>query len=273
MSLNTFFLFAALAGAAVSPAPAAQSAPSQAVDRADLVDILALDGELFHVQGVDLDRDHIWVTSVDIENKRGFIHQFARKTGKFERRQEISDGPRYHPGGLSLDGESVWVAVAEYTPGSSAVLEEIDKRTLTIRRKILVPDHLGCVAVMGDTIVAGNWDSRLLYVFDRAGKQQRVVENPSQTRYQDIKFVAGRLVASGYLTPQTGAIDTFSWPSMKSVDVRHVGATDRDKPYTGEGMALHGRDLFLVPEDGPSRMFHFRLNKARASDGAAASPR
>ncbi|WP_343520632.1 hypothetical protein [Sphingomonas sp.] len=25
-------------------------------------------------------------------------------------------------------------------------------------------------------------------------------------------------------------------------------------------MAIEGRDLHLVPEDGPSRMFHFRLD-------------
>jgi hypothetical protein len=30
--------------------------------------------------------------------------------------------------------------------------------------------------------------------------------------------------------------------------------------YTGEGMALKGRDLYVVPEDGPSRLFHFRLD-------------
>ncbi len=35
-------------------------------------------------------------------------------------------------------------------------------------------------------------------------------------------------------------------------------------PYTGESMTLKGRDLFLVPEGGPSRLFHFRLNDQEA---------
>jgi hypothetical protein len=33
-------------------------------------------------------------------------------------------------------------------------------------------------------------------------------------------------------------------------------------------MAIEGRDLYLVPEDGPSRMFHFRLD-ARDGDAPA----
>jgi hypothetical protein len=229
------------------------------VEGARLVAVLDLRGELFHVQGVDLDRDHIWVTSVDVENKRGYIHQFDRTTGAFERRREISDGPRYHPGGISVQGDSIWVAVAEYKPNSTGVLEEIDKKSLTVRRRIFVADHLGCVAVSDRTLVAGNWDSRLLYVFDRNGRQIRVVENPSRTRFQDIKFADGKLVGSGDLTSRAGAIEWFAWPSLKPLAIRHSGTTDRGNSYTREGMALHGPDLFLVPEDGPSRLFHFKL--------------
>jgi len=40
----------------------------------------------------------------------------------------------------------------------------------------------------------------------------------------------------------------------------HSGATDRGALYTQEAMALQSRDLYLVPEDGPSRLFHFVLN-------------
>jgi hypothetical protein len=33
------------------------------------------------------------------------------------------------------------------------------------------------------------------------------------------------------------------------------------RPYNlAEGMALVGRELYVLPEDGPSRLFHFRLD-------------
>ncbi|USQ98110.1 DUF6454 family protein [Caulobacter sp. RL271] len=240
-------------------AATATRAQPDGVERARLVDVLPLNGELFHVQGMDLDARHIWVTSVDTREHRGYIHQFDRRSGKFERRLEIIDGVRYHPGGMAMHGGSIWVPVAEYRANSSAVLVEIDKKTLTIRRKISVADHIGCVAASGRGLVAGNWDSRLLYVFNRRGRQVRVIQNPSPTRYQDMKFEQGRLVGSGALGPKAGAIDWFAWPSMTLMDSRAAGATDRGVRYTEEGMALQGRDLYLVPEDGPSRMFRFKL--------------
>ncbi len=89
-------------------------------------DILALDGEVFHVQGVDLDSRHIWVTSVDRAGHKGYLHEFDRHSGGLLRRLELTDGPRYHPGGMSLHDGSIWVAVAEMSPNSSATLMEID---------------------------------------------------------------------------------------------------------------------------------------------------
>jgi len=47
---------------------------------------------------------------------------------------------------------------------------------------------------------------------------------------------------------------------MKLMRTARSGMTDRARLYTGEGMAVKGRDLFLVPEDGPSRLFHFRFD-------------
>jgi hypothetical protein len=246
-------------------AATAQQEISEPIQHAQFVDMLKLDGEMFHVQGVDLDRRRIWVTSVDLDGRKGYLHEFDRRTGILLRRLELTDGARYHPGGISLRGNSIWVAVAEMTPNSSATLEEIDTDSLQIRRKIHVADHLGCVAVSDHTLIAANWDSRLFHVFDlRSGKQLRVVPNPFATAYQDIKLVGSRLVASGVVTPLSGTIDWIDWPSLKLVRTERTGVTDRARPYTGEGMALKGRDLFLVPEDGPSRLFHFRLKDQEA---------
>lgn len=233
--------------------------PAQGVEHARLVETLPLDGTLFHVQGVDLDEEHIWVTSVDITQKKGYLHQFNRETGHFERQVEVTDGPRFHPGGFSIAGDSIWVPVAEYKPHSTAILMELDKRTLAVKRKIPVADHIGCVAVTGDSLIAGNWGSRQLYILGTDGRHLRVIDVASNNQYQDIKFVDGKLVGGGNLTKTTGAVDWYAWPSMQLLRSVATGTTDRGKPYSGEGMALKGNDLYFVPEDGPSRIFHFVL--------------
>lgn len=255
----------ALASLSTAAAPDPSDEP---IEGARLVGALRLDGELFHVQGLELERTRIWVTSVDEATRKAWLHAFDRPTGKFLRRIELTDGARYHPGGISISGGSIWVPVAEYTPRSTATLIEVDADTLEVRRKIQVADHLGFVAASGNTLVAGNWDGRLLYVFDLAtSAPPRIVPNPSATRHQDMKFVGDQLVAGGAITPWNGAIDWIDWPSMKVTRTLRAGAVGpirpigRGGPYTGEGMAIEGRDLYLVPEDGPSRMFHFRLDK------------
>jgi hypothetical protein len=260
-SLPAVFLGLSSLSVAASP-----DQPNSPIEQARLLGALKLDGELFHVQGLALDRRRIWVTSVDLANRKGFIHEFDRRTGKLLRRLELTDGARYHPGGISISGRSIWVPVAESKPNSSAMLVEIDADSLAVRRKIHVPDHLGCVAASGTTLVAGNWDSRLLYVFDLTNKARvRTVPNPSTTRYQDMKFVGEQLVAGGSLTLWSGTVDWIDWPSMKRTRTLRAGAIGpvrplgRGGPYTGEGMAIEGRDLYVIPEDGPSRMFHFRL--------------
>jgi hypothetical protein len=235
--------------------------PVTGVENARLTEVRSLEGTLYHVQGIDLDSEHIWVTSVDATNHKDYLHQFNRATAMFERQVEVTDGPRFHPGGFSIHGDSIWIPVAEYKPHSTAVLEELDKHTLALKRKITVADHLGCVAVAGDSLIAGNWGSRQFYVLDFEGKQLRFFDNPSTNQYQDIKFVDSMLVASGYLTRTSGSIDWYAWPSMQIVRSVRSGVTDRGKPYTGEAMALQGSDLYLLPEDGPSRLFHFVLAK------------
>ena len=246
------------------------AAPDQfdgAIEHAQLIGALKLDGELFHVQGLALEQRRIWVTSIDQANSRAFLHEFDRASGKFLRRIELTDGARYHPGGISVSGRSIWVPVAELKPHSSAVLVEIDADTLRVRRKIYVPDHLGCVAAAGHTLVAGNWDSERLYILDLSGKaKMRSVPNPSVTHYQDMKFVGDRLVAGGNLTWWNGTVDWVDWPSLKVTRTLRAGAIGpirpfgRGGPYTGEGMAIEGCDLFVIPEDGPIRVFHFRLD-------------
>ncbi|WP_294197309.1 DUF6454 family protein [uncultured Sphingomonas sp.] len=236
---------------------------SDAVEGAHFRGATMLNGELFHVQGLALQGGRVWVTSVDRRTRRGYLHLFDRATGRFVRRIELTDGARYHPGGISIDGHSLWVPVAELRPDSSAVLMEIDTETMRVARRIRVADHLGCVAAHGRWLVAGNWDSRLLYIVDRDDPARvRTVPNRSGTRYQDMKFVDGTLVASGPRTWWSGTVDWLDWPSLTPRRSLRAGS------YTAEGMAIEGRDLYLAPEDGPSRVYRFRLGREAPSTAA-----
>lgn len=253
-------------GLSVGAAPDPASSP---IEHARLVGATWLDGELFHVQGLELEPNRVWVTSIDRGNRKAYLHQFDRASGKFLRRIELTDGKRYHPGGISISGRSLWVPIAEMRPRSSAVLLEIDTQTLQVLRRIEVNDHLGCVAVLGQMLVAGNWDSRRFHVIDLAEPTRRTtVPNPSRTAFQDIKFVGNQLVAAGTRSLWSGTLDWIDWPDLKVARSLRAGAIGPVRPfgrggaYTSEGMAIEGRDLYVVPEDGPSRLFHFRLSEA-----------
>ena len=77
----------------------------------------------------------------------------------------------------------------------------------------------------------------------------------------DLKFVNGKLVGGGLLPGKVGAVDWLEWPSFRLEKRVTAGRTDRGVPYTNEGMAVRGDRLFLLPEDGPSRLFEFRVER------------
>jgi len=58
------------------------------------------------------------------------------------------------------------------------------------------------------------------------------VPNPTTNAYQDIKFVDGRLVASGLFPGRTGAIDWLDYPSLRLIRRVTVGQTSRGVPTT-----------------------------------------
>jgi hypothetical protein len=105
--------------------------------------------------------------------------------------------------------------------------------------------------------VGGNWDSVTLYRWTRDGRETGRTPNPRKIAYQDFKIVDGALVASGLLSKEEGAIDWLD-PDTYALRRRVVaGKTSRGVPYTQEGMTFRGGALYLLPEDGPSRLFRF----------------
>ncbi len=236
-----------------------QTTPTSSLAELGPPKVIALDGQIFHVQGIDLDRDHLWVTSADTVSRKGFIHLFSWPGGKLIRSVEIQRGDRFHPGGIATDAHSLWIPVAEYRRNSTSVIQRRDKRSLKLLSEFDVSDHIGCIASTPDALIGGNWDSREFYIWDRAGRLTAKLANPTQAAYQDMKFVKGAVIASGLLPGKTGAIDWLQLPSLTLLKRITAGSTDRGVPYTNEGMTVRNGRLYLLPEDGPSRLFSFPL--------------
>ena len=239
--------------------------PAAAASLADLelVKVLELKGATYHVQGVDLDSRRVWVTSVDTPNRKGYLHEFSLATGALLRVREIQDGDRFHPGGIATDDKSVWIPVAEYRRNSSAVIQQRSKRTFDLEFQFDVPDHIGCIAVTPEFLIGGNWDSREFYVWNHRGKLIRKVPSATGNAYQDMKFYAGQLVASGVLSGGGGAVDWLDLRSLRLLRRLSAGVTDHGVLFTREGMAITEDRLLLLPEDGPSRLFIFKLNRTQ----------
>jgi hypothetical protein len=234
-------------------------AMAASLDDLTQIRVLPLGVEMHHVQGIDTDGEKLWVTSVDSPTKKGYLQEFSLRTGALIRGIEVGEGERFHPGGMASDETSLWLPVAEYRRNSTAIIEKRNKKTLAVEFRIEVPDHIGCVAVTKDEIIGGNWDSRIFYVWDKQGKLLRKVDNPTPNGYQDLKFFGGKLVASGLLPGQNGAIDWLNYPSLELDRRMTFGKTDRGAAYTREGMTIYRDELMLLPEDGQSRLFVYRL--------------
>lgn len=231
-----------------------------ALDDLKSISIVTLKAETHHVQGIAVEDDNLWVSSVERKSAKGFLQIFDLELGELQFSREIQDGMKIHPGGIALDGESIWVPVAEYRRLSTSHIERRDKKSLDLVSRFTVEDHIGCVAVSPEGLVyGGNWDARQIYCWDREGKLIWKKDNPLSTHYQDMKFVAGQLVCSGGVGKGRGVIEWLD-PETLKVSRRIVGGlTDRGVIFMNEGMELQGEQMYLLPEDTPSRLFVFDI--------------
>lgn len=221
--------------------------------------VTELESRTHHVQGIAIDGGSLWVSSVSTEAREGYLHQFELPRGRHLLTVPVHDGERFHAGGISLDGDSIWVPVAEYRKLSASTILTMNLRTHAVEKRFEVADHIGCVALAGNRVLGGNWDSREIYSWSRAGKLLRKQSNPNPVAYQDLKYRGGALIASGVLSREQGAVD---WLDPETLALRErivCGKTDRGTRYTNEGMDVRGGKLYLLPEDGPSRLFTFAL--------------
>lgn len=223
-----------------------------------VLETIALQGPLHHVQGIDVEEESLWVSSVDREQKKGFLFRLNRHTGQIVNKVEVQTGERYHPGGLTLDGENLWLPVAEYRRNSTAVIQLRDKRTLRLLRQFEVTDHIGCVAASNNRLYGGNWDTLQIYEWDKNGKQISRSPNLTGTRYQDLKWIDERLIGGGVRGKGLGAVDYLNPKSLELLRRVEVRTTDRGTVFTNEGMTVRAGRYYLLPEDDPSRLFVLR---------------
>lgn len=224
--------------------------------------VIELKAELGHVQGIEVSENRLWVTDVDTKNKRGFLRMFALPEGTLLKTVDVTDGEHYHPGGIAGDATDLWIPVAEYRRESSAVVERRDKRTLELVASFPVKDHIGAVAVLsagfGGQLLGANWDARKIFLWNFDGKELQIRENPSGAAFQDWKFHGGTLIGGG-IADGEGVLDWIDWNQWKLKKRLKVGRTDRGVRFTQEGMAVRDGKLYLLPEDGRSRLFVFQL--------------
>ncbi len=219
--------------------------------------VIPLAATLHHVQGIEVEGDTLWVSSVNAKAKKGFLSRFERSTGKLLLQVEVQDGLRIHPGGISLAGDSIWIPVAEYTRASTTSIQRRNKITLALEASFTVADHIGCLAAGPAGLLGGNWDSRMLYLWRPDGTEIKRTPNPHSTSYQDLKFANGYWLGGGGLNRQQGAVD-FLDPETYALRRRIlVHQTDQGLSLTHEGFAYVNQTLYFLPEDDPSRLFVF----------------
>lgn len=256
-SRRAFLALLGLAGPALATsALAAQQASVRSGALGALVRTVPLNGVLDHPQGITASADGAtwFVTAVLRKEQKGLLAAFRAADGALLQRVEVQDGRRYHPGGLGRLGDALWLPVAEYSRASTSVIQSRDASTLAVRSSFAVADHVGAVAVTSGALIGCNWDARMFYEWTFDGAQSRVVEHDGSARYQDLHWTPEGLLAGGLIGDQ-GVVDLLEWPTLDLRERTVVGRTDRGVVLTSEGMAVSGRELLLMPEDDPSRVF------------------
>lgn len=197
--------------------------------------------DTFHPQGMTIVGDRIYVSSVEVidrREERGRGHLFETDMeGNLLRRIQLGEGPAYHPGGIDFDGERIWVPVSEYKPDSRALVYAVDPAEMTATRIFDFADHLGGILrdPSANALIANSWGSRRFYRWDlrQTDEGPRPVDaarpvtrlNPSHfVDYQDGQWLPGthRMICGGlrrYRDPGRRG-ETFALGGLALIDTR-----------------------------------------------------
>jgi hypothetical protein len=229
--------------------------------------------ESCHNQGIALDDAYLYLSCIDMKNKRALLHRMVsnRADEAFQYptldRLDITVGDQDHPSGMDVSGGCLWVAVAEYHPApAKSTIKCIDLKTLQEKpdKKFEVADHIGALAAMDKQIAAFNWDAKDLYLLDYSGKLLAKGPNPGATAYQDCKFFKDDLiVCSGGASAIGGKgrldmleikeNDPGAWKLKKRVE---LNISKKMMPLTREGMAWKSDSIYFLPADSPDPVLY-----------------
>lgn len=241
--------------------------------RFEQLDVIELQFDAGHPQGLTVHDGLHWLTTVDLEHVRGLVLAFDG-TGELVHRIEVTDGERFHPGGCDLRGSHLIVPVAEYRPGSTTLVRAVDLDDLTVTDRFRFDDHLGAVVELPDGgYVAGTWGSRDLVRFDPVGAV--VDRRPNSSHFVDFQdsqvLDADTILCSGVadiLTPvgltQIGGLallDVATLTLSLESPVTAYSSTGRTITYNSVWASVEGGEVRLttVPDDGRSRALVHRL--------------
>lgn len=172
---------------------------------------LHLRADAFHPQGMARVGSTWWVSTVDIEGRRGWVLGVDRD-GDIVERIPVGDDVRYHPGGMDHDGTALWIAAAEYRPDSSATVYRMEPGAAA-EPVFEVADHVGAIARCGAAgdLVGWSWGSRRFSRWTVDGALVSSAVNPGFfVDHQDCQWLdSGHLLCGGVAA--IGLANGFGW--------------------------------------------------------------
>lgn len=227
-------IFTSLAGAAITPARAADPALAERLPKLTRatqwkqVAAIPVQFPTFHPQGMVKIGEDFFFSTVDIRvpTKRypqlqdgydrdtgegaGWLYKMDKAGNKIAE-VRLGEGSVYHPGGIDYDGKYIWVPVAEYRPNSRSIIYRVDPKTMKAEEMFRFADHVGGIVHNTDdkSLHGVSWGSRRFYAWpvDAAGKPTNGNVSPADLRianpalyidYQDCHYIGGsKMLCSG----------------------------------------------------------------------------
>jgi hypothetical protein len=237
-----------------------------------LVDELPLTFDSHHPQGMARIDSTWWISTVDIESRRGLV-MAVDASGRLVEQVPIGDSVRYHPGGMDFDGSALWIPSAEYRPDSTTTVYRLAPGD-TPQRVFDVDDHVGALARCGPEgdLVGWSWGSRRFYRWSTEGHLLAAQVNPAFfVDHQDCQWLdSGHLLCGG--VAEVGLASGPGWlGGLGLLDVddlvmrREVpfpiysSATGRVATQNPLWAEIRGDDLIvhLLPDDGMSTILSY----------------
>lgn len=245
--------------------------------RWELVRRLPLSFPTFHPQGLAFDRQHTFLSSVQVmeDQQHGAGHVFVLNgEGTLVRDIRLGDGAIYHPGGICFDGNAIWVPVAEYVPESTSMIVTVAPESFTVRERFRVPDHIGWVVSDPETgtIYGGSWGSRRFYAWSENGRELDRWDNPSSfIDYQDCQYASdGHVLCGGIsILPSAHGDGAYELGGIALIDFPHHRIVhEAPVPVFSRAGHVVTRNPFALTMEANELFLHVAPDNGTEGDGS-----